>query len=293
MILVTTPTGDIGARVLHRVLEVGELVRVVARRASSLPEALAGRIDVVEGSHADAAVIGRALAGVDRVFWLPPGSPDSPGPEAAYVNFSRAFARALPDSDVTHVVGVSALGRGWPKPSGHAAASVRMDDLIAASRVSYRALACASLMDNIARQAGPIRETGTFYAPTPGNLELPHVAKSDVAAVAARLLLSPDWQGAEDVALRGSEDLSFDAMATIMSEALGRSVTFRAMSMEDFAGMMRSMGTSEGMAEAYVEMLTAKNEGMDATGGPGRRADTPTRFGQWCEDELRPIVGLR
>ena len=290
MILVTTPTGDFGARVLRRVLDAGRPVRVVLRDPSKLPDGVEGRVEVVEGSHADAGTIGRAPDGARGVFWLPPGPPDSPGPETAYPGFSRAFADALPGSTATHVVGVSALGRGWPTPSGHAAASVRMDDLIGATGVSYRALARASLMDNLARQAAPIRETGAFHQPTPGDLKLPHVAKADVAAVAARLLLDPDWRGVEDVPLRGPQDLSFDEMAAIMTEVLGRPVAFRAVPMEDFGPMMRSMGASEGMARAYVEMLTAKNEGMDTAGESGTRADTPTSFRQWCEDELRPII---
>ena len=290
MILITTPTGDVGARVLDRVLDAGRAVRVVLRDRSKLPDGLASRVEVVEGSHADAGTVAQALDGATSVFWLPPGSPDSASPEAAYVDFSRAFADALPGSGVTHVVGVSALGRGWPKPAGHAAASIRMDDMIGATGVSYRALVCASLMDNIARQAGPIRETGTFHAPTPGELKLPHVAKADVAAVAARLLLEREWRGVRDVALRGPEDLSFDEMAAIMTETLGRPVAFRSVPMEAFKETMRSMGASEAMARAYVEMLTAKNEGLDTMDGSGSREDTPTTFRRWCETELRPIV---
>ena len=291
MIVVTTPTGDIGARVLARLLDAGEAVRVVARHPSRLPDGLGRRVETIEGSHADPDTIARALDGADRVFWLPPGSPDSPDAEAAYAGFSKALCDALPPSTVTHVVGVSALGRGWPTPAGQVTASLAMDDMIGATGVAYRALACASLMDNLLRQADSIRENGVFYQPTPGDLELPHVAKADVAAVAARLLLDPDWKGVAEVPLLGPEDLSFDEMAAIATETLGRPVRFQPVPMEAFAETLRAGGASEGMVRAYVEMLAAKHEGMDAMFGDAPREATPTTFRRWCETALRPAVG--
>jgi len=290
MILITTPTGDIGARVLSNVLEAGENVRVILRDASRLDAETRSRTEIIEGSHADGGAIAEALDGVSAVFWLPPGSPLARNPEDAYVDFSRAFCTALPGSSVSHVVGVSALGRGWPKPAGLAAASIAMDDMIAATGVAYRSLACASLMDNIARQIDPIREQGAFYQPTTGDLKLPHVAKADVAAIASQLLTAQDWDSVAELALCGPEDLSFEDMAAILSDVLGREIVFHEMSVEDFGGMMLGMGATEGMAQGYVEMMTAKNAGMDNAACPDDRSATPTTFRNWCETELRPSI---
>jgi uncharacterized protein YbjT (DUF2867 family) len=287
MILVTTPTGDIGRRVLSHLRAAHVAVRVIVRDASKLPQD--PQLDVVEGSMAEAATIQRAMRGVTRVFWLPPGDPKLPSAKAAYVDVSRAFCDALPGSDVTHVVGISALGRGWPKPSGHVTATLAVDDMIAANGVQYRALACASLMDNIARQIAPIRNLGRFFQPTPGDLKLPHVAKSDVARIAADLLTDQHWTGVEALPLLGPENLSFNEMAAILSDVLGRQIMASELPMEDFRQMMRGFGTSEGMAQAYVEMLTAKNEGMDHLLTPTSRQATPTTFRMWCEDELLPM----
>lgn len=288
MILLTTPTGDIGRRVLSHLRAAHVAVRVIARDAYKLPQDL--QLDVVEGSMADAATIDRALPDVTRVFWLPPGDPTLPSAEAAYVDVSRAFCDALPGSKVTHVVGISALGRGWTKPAGHVTATLAVDDMIARTGVHHRALACASLMDNIARQAAPIRTLGRFFQPTPGDLKLPHVAKADVARIAADLLLDPSWTGTEALPLLGPEDLSFNEMAAILSEVLGREIVASELPMEHFRQMMRDLGASDGMAQAYVEMLTAKNEGMDHLVTPASRHDTPTTFRTWCEDELLPLI---
>jgi len=288
MILVATPTGDIGRRVLSRLCAAHAAVRVIARDASKLPPE--PPFDVVEGSMADAATLEQALPGVTCVFWLPPGDPTLPSAEAAYVDVSRAFCEALPGSEVTHVVGISALGRGWTKPAGHVTATLAVDDMIARTGVQYRALACASLMDNIARQAEPIRTLGRFFQPTPGDLKLPHVAKADVARIAADLLLDPSWTGVEALPLLGPEDLSFNEMAEILSAVLGREIVASELPMEHFRQRMRDLGVSDGMSQAYVEMLTAKNEGMDHLVTPASRHDTPTTFRRWCEEELRPLI---
>lgn len=290
MIVITTPTGDIGARVLDLVLQAGQKVRVIARTPSKLPDRISQKVDVVEGSHADPDVIGRALAGATSVFWLPPGTPTHPSADDAYVEFSRAVCDALPASDVTHVVGISALGRGWPKPAGLVTSSILMDDMIGQTGVNYRALACSSLMENLLRQAGSIRDQGVFYEPTPGDLPLPHVAKADVARVAADLLVAKDWQGVAEIPLLGPEELSFVEIATIMTETLNKPVRFQEIPMEKFAEIVRANGASEGMVQAYVDMLTAKNEGMDTMITPKSRSETPTDFKTWCQEELRPVV---
>ena len=290
MIVVTTPTGDIGSRVLAHVLDTKRPVRVVVRDPSKLPDDVRGNMKIVEGSHADRATIERALDGATAVFWLPPGDPISRSAHDGYVEFSCPFAEALPSSGVTHVVGVSALGRGWPKPAGLVTASLAMDDMIGATGTHYRALCCASLMDNVMRQAELIRTQGVFYAPTPSDLALPLVAKSDVARVAADLLLNADWQGVEDVPLFGPKDISHDGMAEIMTDVLGKSVRFEAMPMAAFESMLASMGTSEGMVRDYAAMMTAKNEGMDTVTPPRSLANTPTTFRQWCERELKPAL---
>ena len=290
MIVITTPTGDIGSRVLSHVLESGAEVRVVARDPRKLPEDVRERVDVVEGSHSDAAVVAEMLHGAEAVFWLPPGPPNSAGPQEAYVEFSEAFVDALSGSGVRRVVGVSAVGRDWPEPAGHVTASTEMDRRIGATGVPYRALACVSLMDNLLRQVEPIREMGMFFGPTPPDLSQQHVAKSDVARVAAELLLDAGWSGAEEVPLCGPEELSFNEMAEVVSDVLGREVSYQPIPMEAFRATLLETGASPGMADAYVEMLSAKAAGMDAAGCAGERGLTPTTFREWCERELRPAV---
>ena len=57
MIVVTTPTGNIGSQVLRDLLASKETIRVIARDPGRLsPEALR-RVEVVVGSHGDSAAV--------------------------------------------------------------------------------------------------------------------------------------------------------------------------------------------------------------------------------------------
>ncbi|MGW2997892.1 NAD(P)H-binding protein, partial [Streptomyces sp. NPDC001193] len=83
MIVITAPTGNIGRRLLSLLVEAapahGQELRVVVRDPARLPESVRGRVEVVTGSHGDAATVDRAFAGADAVFWLVPPDPGGIG----------------------------------------------------------------------------------------------------------------------------------------------------------------------------------------------------------------------
>ena len=49
-------------------------------------------------------------------------------------------------------------------------------------------------------------------------------------------------------------------------------------------------GMSEAMAQGTVDMLVAKNQGLDNAEPRTPRSATPTSFRQWCEEVLKPAV---
>ncbi len=292
MIVITAPTGNIGHQVLEDVLDSGEAVRVIVRDPARLPASLRDRVEVVQGSHGDADVVNKAFAGADTVFWLVPPDPRASSIEAAYVDFSRPACAAFQRQKLQRVVGISALGRGtaMAEHAGHVSASLAMDDLIAATGVSYRAVICPSFMDNLLGQAPVIKAKGTFFSPMPGDLKAPTCATRDIAAAASKLLLDPSWSGVGSVAVLGPEDLSPNDMARIMSEVLEKPVQFQQIPMEAFKVRMAGFGLSEAVAQAYADMMIAKNEGLDNAEPRTAQATTPTSFKQWCEEVLKPAV---
>jgi uncharacterized protein YbjT (DUF2867 family) len=290
MIVITTPTGQIGRQVLENVLDNGEPIRVIARDPSHLPAHVRDRVDVVQGSHGDSDVVERAFAGADSVFWLVPPDFSAVSVEAVYVDFTRPACDAFTSQGVKRVVGVSALGRGVPGNAGLVSASLAMDDLIASTGVGYRALTMPSFMDNVLRQAEAIKREGVFVSPIAGDRKLPTCATRDIAAIAAALLLDSTWSGPGSVPVLGPEDLSHDEMAQIMSDVLGRPVRFQQISGEDFKAGLTGFGMSDAMAQGMLDMMLAKNDGLDNAEPRTPQSTTPTTFRQWCAEVLAPAV---
>lgn len=165
-----------------------------------------------------------------------------------------------------------------------------MDSLIAGTGVSFRTLCMPSFMDNILRQTQSIRNEGVFVSPISGERKLPTCATRDIAAVAARLLLDPSWSGQDKVSVLGPEDLSFNDMAQVMSEALATTVRFQQISFEAFKASLTARGVSEAMAQGMVDMMAAKNEGLDNSEPRTAESTSPTSFRSWCEEVLKPAV---
>jgi uncharacterized protein YbjT (DUF2867 family) len=202
----------------------------------------------------------------------------------AFVGFTRPAAEAFRKHGVKRVVEVSALGRGtpWAAQAGYVTASLAMDDLIAGSGVAYRALTNPSFMDNIASQAGVIKNQGVFFSPVEGDRKLPADATRDIAAAASRLLLDDSWSGSGEVPLLGPEDLSFNDMAEIISEVLGKEVRFQQITFEAYKYRFVGFGMSDAMAQGMTDMAWAKNEGL------GQRRSAHAR--KLDADQLPPVV---
>ncbi|GAA1229567.1 NAD(P)H-binding protein [Kitasatospora nipponensis] len=291
MIVVTAPTAKIGRHVVEQLLDAGERVRVVARDPRRLSPTVHDRVEIVEGSHREAAVVDKAFAGADAVFWLMPGDLRAPDVMTSYVESSRPGAEAVAAHGVRHVVGVSALGRGTAVAdrAGNVTASLAMDDLFAAV-TNYRSLANPSFMDNTLRDIRTILGDGVISGPLAPDRELPLVATRDIASTAARLLLDRDWTGFAEIPVLGPRDLSGNDMAAVITDVLGIPVRYVQVEAASLEAAMLSFGASPGMARAMADMATAKTRGLDE--GVVRTAEnsTPTTFRQWCEKVLRPAV---
>ena len=291
MIVITTPTGDIGAQVLDRVMDSGQAVRVIARDPSRLPARVRARAEVVEGSHGDAEVITKALAGADRLFWLVPPPPLSyPGSaEQYYLDFARPACEAIRGLGAG-VVGVSTLGHGYQGKAGMLSAALAMDELIEGTGAAYRALALPFFMENLLRQAQAIKEQGMFSMANAAGQPLPAVATRDVAAAAAALLLGASWTGQASVPVAGPDNLTPDGMAEVISQTLGRTVRYRQVTVADRQAAQLQRGVSEAMAQDMADMVEAQNNGIYDAEPRDPDSAAATSFRQWCRDTLKPAI---
>ena len=290
MIVVTTPTGNIGLHVVRHLLDADEALRVIVRDPARLPEAVRNRVEIVEGSHGDAAVVDRAFRGVDAVFWLCPPTP-SETPAAATVDFARPGAEAMRRHRIGHIVAVTTLGRDteWQEKAGNATGSIYMVDLLRTTGAAVRGLALPAFMDNALQQVDAIRQGRTVGVIDPEK-KLPHTATRDTGAAAARLLRDRSWTGQEDVPVLGPEELSYSDLAAIVSEVIGREVRYQQVPFDAFKAQLVARGLTDAFAQGYLDMLRAKNDGMDNVAPRATAIIGSMSFRQWAEEELKPAI---
>ncbi|HEV2656509.1 MAG TPA: NAD(P)H-binding protein [Ktedonobacteraceae bacterium] len=288
MIVITTPTGQIGHQVLNNLLNSDEPIRVIARDSSRLSPRVRECVQVVQGSHNDINVVTKAFAGADCVFWLVPPDPHADSVEDYCLDFTRPACEAIKRQGVKRVVAVSTLGQGVAKNAGQLSAAQAMDELIKSTGVSYRALRMPSFMENLLGQVESIKNQGMFFLAMSGDHKLLTCATPDIAAVAARLLLDGSWSGQDSVPVVGPDDLSPNDMAQIMSEVLQRPVRFQQVTNEAYKATLMQYGISEAWAQGLVDMAVAVDQGC--YNNEPRTAQSTTSFRQWCEEVLKPAI---
>lgn len=281
MIAITTPTGNIGSKVLARLLE-GKTseARLLARTPAKLPPEALERFEVVQGSMDDPAALGRLMQGADSLFWCQPDAPAAADYVGAYEELARIGAETIRRTGISRVVAISAAGEPGDIPAGPITALHRMEKILAATGVAARFLRCGSFFENLLWQWDQILEYGSFTYPAPGDVPGPQVATADIARVAADLLMTSGWNGQESIPLLGPNDLCFDEMAAILSEALGKNVRYQPSAANDYISAMQKMGQSVSAAQGLVDMF-AYLSGQYQTPRSVNREHTPTSFDAW------------
>ena len=267
-------------------------MRVVARDPAKLALEVQGKAEVVQGSTDDEAVLARALEGAESLFWVVPPSFTTPDHAAYYLQFAHPASRAIRRHGVKRVVAVSGMGRGLPQAAraGQVTSSIAQEEEMEHSGADFRALWCPGFMENMLMQLEPLKAQGMFFLPSRGNLKSPKVATRDIAASGVRLLLDRSWTGHGGLAVLGPEDLSYDDMAATMTDVLGHPIRYQQVPGEAYKTQLMGHGASESAANGLVEMMAAKDAGLDNGEPRTPENTTPTSFRQWCEEVLKPAA---
>jgi uncharacterized protein YbjT (DUF2867 family) len=291
MLVVTTPTGQIGRHVLARLVAAGEPVQAVARDRTRIEPGLRAGAEVVEGSMDDPATLARALDGAEAVFWCIPTGPRMSDVREYYLGFARPFVAALVGSSIRRVVFVSSGGRGRAKDAGPISATFAVEELLEETGVHLRAVRCGSFMENMLHQVEPLRRQGMFFYPIDGDIAIPTCAARDIGARAADLLRDRAWTGQAGTGVHGPADLSFNEMARVMSRVLGRPIRFQEVPGPAYKATLVEHGQSEAFAQGLVDMFREIAGGIHAADPRTPESTTPTTFEAWCGDTLKPAIG--
>lgn len=285
MIVVTTPTGNIGSNVVELLLAAKQSVRLLARDPAKISPRVREQVEVVTGSSDDPAVLDRALAGAEGLFHVVPPFFPAPNVNEHYLDFTRPVCAAMKRQRVSRVVTVSGIGRRSDLRAGVVTSSLMKDVEFEREGLDVRALWCPGFMENLLRSVDSLRTEGVFRGVSRADLKSPLVATRDIAASGVRLLLDRR-KGPGGVAVLGPEDLSQDEVAAITGEVLGRPVRYERMPAQALREQLMRYGASEEFANSLLEMHAAKDAGLDSTEPRTAETTSPT----WCKEVLAPAI---
>ncbi len=244
-LVVTGATGTVGREVVRHLVAAGVDVRATAcdPGASEAESAGAVRFD-----YEAPETFAGALGGAAPVFWLrPPPVSDVRGvmgPAMAYAA-AHGAGRRPPHAVVLSVVGANPLVPHW-----------HLERLARRLGMPTTVLRPSFFMQNLATaHAAEVRDCGEVFVPA-GRGKTSFVDARDIGEAAARVMREGGGPAGVDHAgrtytLTGSEALTYDEVAAILTRVLGRPVRYARPSPRAF----RERKTAEGLAPDFVATM--------------------------------------
>jgi len=241
-------------------MAVRALVRDPAK-AAALVEAGA---ELAVGNLDTPQTLDAAMAGVTTVVLVSPGVPTQE------LNVIHSAVR----SGAEHVVKITSNASA-DSPIARRRWQTEIEAGLIASGLHYTLLRNNAYMQNLLALAPAVMKTGSFSSST-GVGRLGMIDARDVGAVAAEIAVSPAAHAGKTYWPTGPELLSYADVAAVLSQVLGRPITYRELSPEEDQAAMIRAGLPEPVAEmnAQAFALVAAGDAAWVT------QDVPTLLGR-------------
>ncbi|MCL4869181.1 MAG: SDR family oxidoreductase [Anaerolineae bacterium] len=227
-ILVTGAVGNVGAEVIKQLGSMGQLsegsvIRAADLDVSKIREKFGDLVEAVTFDFAKKETYAAAFAGVETMFLLrPPQISDVKGIILPALDAAQA-------AGVRHVVFLSLLGIERATYVPH----YKIEEYLVKSPMSWTFLRCSFFMQNLnSTHRQEIRERDELFVPV-GRARTSSIDVRDIAAVAA-IALSQPGHANKAYDLTGAEALEYGQVARILSETMGRKISYRNPSLSRF-----------------------------------------------------------
>lgn len=289
-IVINTPNSHIGRPLTEAVLAAGHQVTIINRKPDNVADLVGLGAQLVTGSIDDAAVLDAAFAGADTLFWLTPPV-YQPGYFAWVDQLTALASAAAQRHGIQRVVVLSSIGAGNGAGSGPIGKLLDVENAFRAVAQHVTALRPGYFMENLFNELPTIAGAGAIYGALPADKAIPWVATRDIGAKAAEVVLDPTWSGHRIVGVHGAADLSWREVAGIVSEAIGRPVSYVPVSLEQAKAGMVQAGVPDFVIELFIPMLNALSTWTPADVEP-RTADstTATTLATFAREVFAPAV---
>jgi len=253
-ILVTTPTGKVGRRLIPILARRGATVRAASRS----PVARRAGIEPVRFDWADAGTYEAARKGVDAMYLVA-----GPSPQPEHADYIRSLLDGAAGAGVKRVVLLSVYGVDQAPPENPLR---RIELAVESSGVPYTILRPGAFMQNFSethfiRAVESIRDRDEIRMPG-GNGVVSWLSTEDIAAVAA-IALTEDGHEGKGYTLLGPEPLTLTQVAEHISWVVGRRIQYVATDYRPIRDALLASGVPPETAEHNSQLAAfAFSSGM-------------------------------
>lgn len=289
IVVVTTPTGHVGSRVVRLLVQAGVRPAVLVRDPSRLPDEVRSRVDARPGDLADAEFVLRSTRDAEALYWVDPTDFGADDPNAVSARLGGHAAAAVRANGIPHVVFQSSVGAEKRHGAGLIDGLARVEEQLDATGTNMLHLRCGYFFSNLLLDLDTLRagELRTTMAP---EATLPWVDPRDIGDVVAARLLAADWTGREVQAVHGPADLSWTQVADILAAATGREIQLRVGTDDEARRELRAAGLSDRAADGMVDMTAGLRTGFRPEQPRTALSSTPSSLAGWAYTELRAAL---
>ncbi|MFE0764543.1 NAD(P)H-binding protein [Streptomyces smyrnaeus] len=293
MFVITGAGGRTGRAAAVHLLAAGYRVRAVGRSAQRLADLAARGAEVWEADPLDPATLTAAFRGAEGVYAVlqPNYIPDHPDFGAFQDHVAASLTKAVAESGVTRVVGLSSWGARHPRGTGPVMGLHRFEQrLSAVPGVDTLWLRAGYFMENLLDHIDTASGQHRISAPFDPDIPLPFVTTPDVGARAGEELATGSWHGTEVLELQGERDVSMrEAVGVIANAVRADDFIYEQTSIADFHAELRGKGVSVNVADMMAEVGKAVNSRYMRTEQPRTAlTSTPTSIERFIEEEFAP-----
>lgn len=280
MILVMGASGNIGKEVVKQLSARGAQFRAGYRSAEQAAEAQRLGIETAVLDYAQPQTLRAALQGVERLFFVSPPLPN-------LAELEGNVLAAAQSAGVRHLVKSSvwgADGEDFAFSISHRAVEKKIE----ASGIPYTFLRPNGFMQNMLGSAPTIKGQAAFYLPT-GEARVSEIDVRDIGEVAAAVLTEEGHQG-KAYELSGPETHSNAERAQILSEVLGKTITYISPPDAEWKRMAMSFGLPEWQVDGIIDLSHYYKAGKAERVSPAVKETTgrePTSFRRFAEDHAQ------
>jgi uncharacterized protein YbjT (DUF2867 family) len=280
-ILVTGATGTVSSEVVKQLSVIGGAnIKAAVHSTSSIDKIKSQGIDTIKIDYNNSETLHEGFKGVDKLFLLTPF-------QSNMVDLSSTLVKQAKRTGINHIVRLSAIGADAESRFTVGRLHGQVEKLIEESGIPYTFLRPNAYVQNFINFYGPtIENQNAFYLPA-GEGKVSFVDVHDVAAVAVKSLMDSDRHTGKEYDITGSQALSYEEAAEILSYERGRRIRYVNISENDYRQGMKDVGMDELSINSTIELFAISRSGYLSKISPvveDITGNKPVSFSQFAKD---------